>query len=287
MLGRPGAQARQVKNTGDYDVGVTINRRGLRDDKDIAQATPADLVVVGDSFAWGWGIEAGQRFSNTVEAMTGVRTFNLATPTDLDGYEALLRYAEALGARIGRVVLAVCLENDLRLYDDKAAPEPSAAALGFADVKDWLENWSAAYLLATTMVHQSAWLNVAAVRLGVIIPNVEGMATNGESPAVVASSVDRVLRIAQRYPTIVMLIPSRGLWTGANRAVEHRVHRALLAALQQRGIEVLDLRPLLEAGGAPLGYHFDNDGHWNARGHRLAAQAIVDRLGRPGVERLR
>lgn len=279
MLGRPGAQARQIKNTGDYDVAVAINGHGLRDDKDIAQATLADMVVVGDSFAWGWGVEAGQRFSNTVETMTGVPTFNLATPTDLDGYEALLQYAESRGAQIGRVVLTVCLENDLRSYDDRPSSEAGTATFGFVDLKDWLESRSAAYLLVTTMIHQSAWLNAAAIGLGVITPNIDGMAANAESATVIASSADRVQQIARRYRTTVMLIPSRGLWAGSNRESEDKVHRALVAALQARGVEVLDLRPLLEAGGAPLGYHFDNDGHWNARGHRVAAQAIVDRLG--------
>jgi len=38
---------------------------------------------------------------------------------------------------------------------------------------------------------------------------------------------------------------------------------------------MLDLRPLMEAGGTPLVYHFNNDGHWNARGHALAADAIA------------
>jgi hypothetical protein len=49
---------------------------------------------------------------------------------------------------------------------------------------------------------------------------------------------------------------------------------------------MLDLRPLLEAGGAPLAYHFNNDGHWNARGHALAAEAIAKCLT-AGVETCR
>jgi hypothetical protein len=56
------------------------------------------------------------------------------------------------------------------------------------------------------------------------------------------------------------------------------VHRSLLAALARRGANVLDLRPLFEAGGDPLAFYFASDAHWNAKGHALAADAIARRL---------
>lgn len=279
VLARPGTMARQVKNTGDYDVAVRINRHGLRDGKDIATARSEDLVVVGDSFAWGWGVEENERFSNLVEAMTGRRVFNISTPTDLDGYDALLAYGEALGARLGRIVVTVCMENDLRLYGPSTAMETTAPPARLADWKPWLESRSAAYLLATAAVHQTPWLRDAAVRAGLIVPNLAGIALNDDLPGIVDSSADRLQSIASRHPTLVVLIPSRALWIGANRAVEDRIHRTFTAALAERGVETLDLRPAFEAGGAPLSFHFANDGHWNPRGHRLAAEAITRRLG--------
>jgi lysophospholipase L1-like esterase len=276
-LGQPGAEQRQIKNTGDYDVAVSINRHGLRDAKDIAGATPDDLVVVGDSFAWGWGVEARERFSDRLEALTGRRTFNLAAPTDLNGYDALLAYAKSLGARIGQVVLAVCLENDLGLYD--AAPERTEEfGVGW---KEWLAERSAAYLLLTTVIHQTPWLNALAVQAGVIIPNLEGMARNEYDAEVVASSAAKLQALSRRYRLLVALIPSRALWVGDNRAVEDRIHTELVAALVKRGVAVLDLRPLFEATGQPLKLHFANDGHWNTSGHALAAEAIVKCLASP------
>ena len=97
MLGQPGTVARQRKNTGDYDVAVRINARGLRDDKDVAQARASDTAVVGDSFAWGWGVAPPDRFSDRLRGLTGRRVFNLATPTDLAGYGALLEHAGQIG----------------------------------------------------------------------------------------------------------------------------------------------------------------------------------------------
>ncbi len=260
-LGTPGTSARQVKNTGDYDVAVRLNRHGLRDDKDIAGAAPGDLVFVGDSFTWGWGVEAAERFSDRVQALTGRHVFNLATPTDIAGYAALLDHAQSLGARIGEVVVAVCMENDL---DGPAT-----------DWKGWLTERSAAYLLLTSMIHQTPALRALAVGAGAIVPNFKGMGLNTYDARVIEASADRLQALSKRFPTLVVLIPSRALWIGDNRAEEDRVHRALVAALTRLGIAVLDLRPLMEASGTPLAHHFANDGHWNARGHALAAEAIA------------
>lgn len=270
-VGTPGASTRQVKNTGDYDVAVRLNRHGLRDDKDIADAAPGDLVFVGDSFTWGWGVEAAERFSDRVQALTGRRAFNLATPTDIAGYAALLDHAQSLGARIGEVVVAVCLENDLGLYDPADIPPHGPAT----DWKGWLTERSAAYLLLTTMIHQTPALKALAVGAGAIVPNFKGMGLNTYDARVIEASADQLQALSKRFPTLVVLIPSRALWIGDNRAEEDRVHQALVAALIRRGIAVLDLRPLMEASGTPLAHHFANDGHWNARGHTLAAEAIA------------
>jgi len=279
VLGQPGADARQIKNTGDYDVSVRINSHGLRDANDVATAGSDDILVVGDSFAWGWGVEAQDRFSDQLQILSGRRTFNLSTPTDIDGYAALLAYAKSLGSRAGRVVIAVCMENDLHGYGGtrEGKPPPGGASPAF---KEWLAGHSALFLLAVTAVQQTPWLREIAVKAGLIVPNLEGIAKNEYDPAVIEASANRLQEIAERYRVLVVLIPSRALWVGNSRAVEERVHTAFMVALLRRGIDVLDLQPVLEAQGSPLTYHFANDGHWNAQGHALAAHAISQHLAR-------
>lgn len=280
LLGKPGTEARQVKNTGDYDVAVHINSHGLRDANDVATAGSDDILVVGDSFTWGWGVEAQDRFSDQLQILTGRRTFNLSTPTDIDGYAALLDYARKLGSRAGRVVIAICMENDLHLYGDapQGGPPPDSGSA----LKEWLAGHSALYLLAVTTVQQTPWLRDLAVKAGLIVPNLEGIAKNDYDPAIIDSSANHLKEIAEQYRTLVVLIPSRALWVGnsRSRAIEDRVHTAFIVALQRRGIDVLDLQPVLEAQLAPLAYHFANDGHWNVRGHALAARAISQHLAR-------
>lgn len=292
-LAPPNTVTRQTKNTGDFDVTVRIDRNGLRDDKDVARAAPDDILVVGNSFAWGWGVEARERFSNLVQADLGVPVYNVSTATDIKGDEELLAYARKLGARARNLILAIGLENDLGIYDGDGgflhfsadAPRRGWLAETTAEGGRWLQRHSAAFVLMVTAVHGTPWLEDLAVRLGLIIPNFEGFPQNVYSPEMVRSSADLVQSIAKGSRTLVLLIPSRGLWVGANREVEDRIHGAMVAALAERGLDVLDMRPLMEAGGQPLAYHFAHDGHWNRAGHRLAAKAIAARIANWKTER--
>ena len=262
-----------------------LNARGLRDDKDVAKATANDIAVVGDSFAWGWGVQAEERFSDRLQKLTGKRVFNVSTPTDLAGYGALIAYARKLGGKFGTVVLAICMENDLLDYGAGAGDADRVLVANPGGVRGWLERTSAAYLLLTTAVQQTAWLKAPAVWLGVITPNLEGIAQSDFSEAAIDSSARKVADLARNQRLLVVIIPSRALWIGDNRAVEDRIHKGFLAALGRLGIDFVDLRPLLEAGGQPLSYHFANDGHWNARGHELAAELTLAYLAGRGLAR--
>ena len=137
---------------------------------------------------------------------------------------------------------------------------------------------SGLYLAFTTLVHRQPTLRNAAIRMGLIRDNIAGMRRNTFDKSVLRSSRALLQRITGRYDSVVVVIPSRALWIGGNEEVEDRVHQAWLAELEAGGIDYVDLRPAFEAGGNPLGYHFDMDGHWNPEGHALAARALREHL---------
>ena len=87
-LGRPNFTVRQIKNTGDYDVTVNINKFGFRDSNLVNNASKDDWFVIGDSFAFGWGVSESERFSSLLADMTGLNVYNLAIPaTHLVNYQ--------------------------------------------------------------------------------------------------------------------------------------------------------------------------------------------------------
>jgi hypothetical protein len=70
---RPGEFA--FANT-EYRTGYAVNRLGLRDDEPSLEAP--EIVVIGDSFAMGWGVDQHESFSAVLEELSGRRVLNTA-----------------------------------------------------------------------------------------------------------------------------------------------------------------------------------------------------------------
>ncbi len=269
------------KNTGDYNVEVKINRYGFRDKKDLSASSASDIFVLGDSFTFGWGVEETERFSNQFEKLSGLPTYNIAIPTDFNGYARLIEHARKNGAIINRLVIGVCMENDLHYYHP-APPLPPVAhhrplPLSRAQMKLFLSEYSAIYGAVTSVIHQNLYLQSIMIRFGLITENIAGMSRNSYVPEIITNSAVRLQRLiteSKVEQSLILLIPSRGLWVGGREEIEQRVHTEFAAALTDSGLNLIDLQPFFEKQGDPLNYHFNSDGHWNVAGHTLAAEAL-------------
>jgi lysophospholipase L1-like esterase len=297
-VGRPGGVFRLSKNAGDFDVEIRFNALGFRDDKSLTTSTDRDLFVVGDSIALGWGVAVRNRFSDRLQALLNRLVFNIAMPAyDLDGYDRLLHYAEANGVPIKNLIISVSMEHNLRIYDT-SHPASSLPALShpassppallartvpqgkLQELKGYLVRHSALYVALTYNVHQTPWLRRIAVRLGLLIPELDVMPELAGSTEALTASALRVVQLARGRNAIVLIIPSRRLWVGktADRAEAARIHETFIKNLKDSGMIVVDLRDRFEQSGNPLSYHFANDTHWNKEGHRLAAEALAEVL---------
>jgi hypothetical protein len=128
-IGPRGAVFRQTKNTGDFDVEIRFNDWGLRDEKSLTAAKEEALFVVGDSFAFGWGVNARDRFSDRLQTILNRPAFNLAIGGgDFDGYHSLIHYAEANGAAVKKLIISVTMENDLHVYGNRASRDSAPSS---------------------------------------------------------------------------------------------------------------------------------------------------------------
>ena len=111
--------------------------------------------------------------------------------------------------------------------------------------------------------------------------------------------IREIVRLSRKQgaSTVLVVIADQGQvdrsvqLVGVTRSAMDAARERLLGFARHEGIPVIDLLPPLRAAferdGRPLYYHFDR--HWNAEGHRQAADAILAglvRLGlvqRPGV----
>lgn len=285
------------KNTGDYNVSVSINKYGFRDKKDLSFSAPTDLFVLGDSYSLGWGVEQERRYSDLLESILGIPVYNISVPAgDIDNYQKLLTYVQTKGAKVNNLIITVCMENDLRNYDLQTKPPPEAREASrrkvrrrppqlllyrrFAMIKLWLAKNSATYHAFTAMMHQNDTLKKIAVKLGLIIENYAGMQKNIYSDKVISSTARKLLDLSRPFHAMVVIIPSRGLWVGENQKTELAVHNKLVSLLNGLKMNVIDLRPYFEEGDNSFQYHFKNDGHWNERGHLKAAEVIANFLSK-------
>ncbi|MBI5506101.1 MAG: SGNH/GDSL hydrolase family protein [Deltaproteobacteria bacterium] len=100
----------------EYDVAVETNSLGFRDDA-VGPKTTKRILLLGDSFAMGYGVERGEIFADRIERDLGVDVVNAAT----GGYEIvhqvelLKAYGKSLAPDL--VVYALYLGNDLAWND--------------------------------------------------------------------------------------------------------------------------------------------------------------------------
>ena len=278
---------RQIKNTGDYNVEIKINSLGLRDNKELKSSTPLDYFVVGDSFSFGWGVEEEERFSNVLDQLLPrSRVFNISIPTDFDGYQKLISYAEKNGALIKNLIIGVTMENDIQNYNLSTKPinkkpfRPAKRALGLTAIKYFLRDNSAVYFFITSIIQQNPKLRAFAQNLGLIVSNLKVIKNQTYDKERIQKSARKLHSISKNIEILVLLIPSRGLWVGEpeDRKIARQIHQSFISEIKKFKIEYIDLRQIMELADNPMGFHFKNDGHWTRKAHNIAGVALAKRI---------
>ena len=92
----------------EYRTRYAVNRLGLRDDEGSLHAP--EIVVIGDSFAMGWGVEQQESFPRVLEAMSGRRVLNTAVASW--GTARSLRLLEQVDLGRARYLVIQFCNND-------------------------------------------------------------------------------------------------------------------------------------------------------------------------------
>jgi lysophospholipase L1-like esterase len=304
-----------------FGVTYTTNSRGLRDREHSLERSPGlrRIVVVGDSFTWGYGVHVQEGFPEILESrMRGTEIVNLGVTAF--GLRQEFDYLKLEGVlyRPDIVILALC-QNDIYrdskslqdIFRASAASRSKRTASGlFGPVKVWLAHRLVLYGLAQQAINTNRPLVKTLVTLGLKegLRGFDGLDTNlvpalrtyppelqASFEATEAELIEiRDWLVERKIRFILALIPA--LQAIDTRAFQHSIsytvfepsdfdlgkpYRNLEAFARTNGIEVINTYPALKRRQeSGASLYLRNDVHFNAAGHEAFAAEILGHLQR-------
>jgi hypothetical protein len=264
-----------------YDGLVTAefqtNSLGDRDDEPTgASGAHCRVLVLGDSFAFGWGLRRDETIDRQLELLSAgaVDAYNLGVIA-YNPKKILARF-DAADWWKGTAVLYLFFNNDLVNVEVDSLVVVDGYLVNRA-ARDQLANYKAETPVVRAMLGSILGLRSLRQRVLFLIDRERALAIWPDlySPETIAGAVSRTremdrLARSRSADFITVIVPTRGEseWQRYAKSTE-----AYLEGLSSEGLEVLELRDRL----GPEDY-FSNDGHFNGKGAQKAAAAILDRL---------
>lgn len=289
---RPGAEGTFSRN--EFSHHVRINSAGWRDrERTLERQTGLfRLAVLGDSFTWGHGVEDEQVYTRVLERlMTGVEVLNFGLSASATDQQLLILRRHAL-AYSPDLVLVMVTRNDF--FDT------GRRSVGSYDKPTYLLDGDGTLRLANVPVPEVSWLRrfhyrirrrsgllnlvERAVRPGRGGPPA-GAAEDGPADpyrlikALLEAMRDDSLAAGARFAVVVTAMGADTYPDEIPAADLDRV-RILEEFTRNESIPLLDLIPAFRRSARnaksrrEVSLHYAEDMHWNAAGHRLAAEEL-------------
>ena len=288
-MGIPNFKGYFSQNNGNFRVKININSFGFREDETIDRANGRTWVI-GDSMAFGWGVEQNERYSSVLSNLIDEKTYNLASPgTSLCGYQAIVaQLPKNLVPKA--VILGLILENDIHQYEcrkdaikwhqkNNSIKNDEIEFLSLHELKVFLTDNLALYNFFAVSIKRLEIVNKIFVSLGLIRkPHISHNSINKlKIPSLVADSVREILNLKsmlpQNTPFYVLIAPTRMEIRDAEPNSRF-LRESMTEKLLNSNIAVIDpFKAFRKAGFSPT--HFTHDGHWSKLGHELAAREIA------------
>jgi len=280
-----------IFETPQFRTTVRINEKGLRDRPHSyeRQSDIKRILVLGDSFAWGYGVEESERFSQLLEKDFGVEVINAG----VSGYstdQELLWYENEGTKYETDLVLLVVTGNDVGdnakqlvsniYYKPKFVfkegelvpvgyPVPQTSPQGKFIYR--LSQRSALVCFLTLQYFNlQAFYSRAKTQSDPTTANTPtpNPKTASDPFKLTIALIDRMKKIAEAKHAKFMIVSNPRWWnapSGTN-------YEDFVAAMQNNGLLVLDVEsmPGFDANKMLI----PDDGHWNQSGHKFVAEEV-------------
>jgi lysophospholipase L1-like esterase len=270
---KPGTEG--VFEKAQFRTFVRINRKGLRDREHAYERSGDDkrILVLGDSFAWGFGVEQTERFSEYLEAFMGAEVINAGVSGYSTDQELLWFRSEGLRYQPDLVIVLMS-GNDagdnhkLRNYMIYGKPrfilEGDRLELTGVPVSGVRPQYKIVYHLA----QHSALLNtVLAVRREMRARL--RSADTGETPyALTRALLREIENVASQNGARFMIATTKVFWPRRDG------YENFVDVLRSDGFSVLDVEDQFDHETMII----PDDGHWNRVGHEFVARRIEEHI---------
>jgi GDSL-like Lipase/Acylhydrolase family len=263
---------------------VRLNSAGFRE-REFDAVKPVGvyrIAILGDSFAFGFGIEESERFGNLIaEALggtgAGVEVLNFGRAGADTGDELEILKKTVLPVRPDYVLLQWFV-NDFEMSRD-TRPEPLPLVPSWT-LERLLHRYSATYYVCN-----ERWVALQG-SLGLYPSYADYMWARFADPFGVDSQAEisalteflRVLR-ANNIPMGIVLFPDLRVIKQESYPFGY-LHGRVLKLCDEQGMDCLDLRGLMARASTTSSLKVNRfDGHPNALANRIAADALLERFG--------
>lgn len=304
---RPGA-AGVMRDAGRYDSFARINSRGLRDREiDPVRKVGIRVLCLGDSFTWGWSVGDDETYPKVLEReLAGVEAVNAGVCAWGTAQELVWLEREGFGYGPDVVTLGFYLNDFADNASDtmfgyrrpmyvleggrlvlKSVPIPMPRKGALESVRAF----SRKHLLTPRLLLAAwQWFDRGFLRAADVTPIRRArLRSSGPHPPPAEAETGAILEEAKRVceargvrflvlaiPSVCQVRPSAPL---PCRAQDEATYATLIRLCRQAKIDVvepLDEMRAAEASGLPV--FPPSEFHWNAAGHRIAAQLLAQRL---------
>lgn len=290
----------------DFSYRLRTNGRGLRTP---FERGPVDVIALGDSFTFGYGVDEAETWPARLAELTGWSVANLG----VSGYgpQSELALLRSEGPALQpRLLLWQFFANDLEdaslfarwqqsgdpdLYGWQRRTQAVAPAQPAAcSLRSLLHRHVRSYELVKYLLHPSdypAWVEDHGAPLWLDLSSAARRADfarpeNRDGWRITCDCLLQAKAAAEAAgaPLAVLLAPSKEeIYAGRLRARQAGAAgdlrgntRRVAAFCRQQSIACLDLGPaFVQAAQAGQAFYFRSDAHWNPAGHALAAQQVA------------
>jgi len=240
-------------------LSVVSNSDGFRSSREFVEADDRlRMLVLGDSFVFGEGVEESERFTNSLEAMRPTwRVDNLG----MTGYgpDLMLRALEEVGLRLNPNVVVLCMYTD-----NFRRVRPRYAGVGYETPRFKLVSSQLVSVPYPTVRPWDHW------RIFQGICHAYWSRTSAELQ-LNRAILDRFVALGEMhgFDVAVIFVP------GTNDTKADKRWRAWLRQYaQEHGVPFLDLSEAIHTAAAKQELFIPGNPHWNPEGHRIAATEI-------------